>query len=319
MLRPLAVLLTSTVLLAQQVPEGPEPNSATTTATVLACGAEGLGTLGNSTDVDWYRITLTAVRDVRIESGPGSGSQVGDTFLSLLSSTGAPLLTSDDGVGVGLYSQLYASALPSGTYYIAVERGPSAASSGSYALDVRCSVPVALVAPPIQNEGAENNDPRLGGTATVVSLPARCNGQLSTTGSAGDWDFFRFTLLNDSFVQVRLAATATHPQSPRIDDASLYLFDTNTPPNLVQGPIHASTFGAFDNTIEARLAAGSWQIGVRGWVGSIAGRYYLDIHRSDAGRATVFAGGCGGRTLSLLATNLGPGAPLRVERAVLGN
>ena len=318
MLRPLAVLLSSAALLAQQVPEAAEPNSTTTTATLLPCGAEGTGTLANATDVDWYRVTLAAVRDVRIETGPGLGTQIGDTFVSLLDSTGATLLSNDDGVGVGFYSQLQGNGLAAGTYYVAVERGANAVTAGSYALDVRCSVPTALPTPPIQNEGPESNDPRLGGTATVVTLPARCNGQITTTGPSGDWDFFRFTLANDSFVQVRVAATAVHPQTPRMDDPILYVFDTNTPPNLVLGPFYASNFGVWDTAIDARLAAGSWQVGLRGWVGSIAGRYYLDIHRRDAGRASVLAGGCGGRTLGLPVTNLGAGAPLRVERPVLG-
>ncbi len=303
---------------AQQVAEGPEPNESVATATVLACGAQAAGQIASAVDADWYKLILGSTTDLRLETGPGVGVQIGDTTLTLLDAVGAPLQNNDNGTGVGYYSRLYAIALPAGTYYVSVERGPLGAASGSYVLDVRCAVPVVLPAPAIVAEGAENNDSRTGGTPTTIVPSARGNGVITTTGAGGDWDFYRFTLLLDSFVRVRVNGTAMHPTPPVMDDPILYLYDAATPPNLLAGPFYASNYGVWDTAIDVRLTAGIYQVAIRGWVGSIAGRYYLDVLRTDAARNTVHAGGCGGRVLDLPATNVGPNAPLRLERTVIG-
>jgi hypothetical protein len=306
-------------LVGQQVPEGPEPNATIATATPLPAGAEATGHLASPTDADWFAFNLTVAADVRLETAPGAGAEIGDTVLTLLDATGSPLRADDDGVRTGFYSRLDANGLPAGSYFIVVERGVQAAASGSYVLDLRVSAPVSLPAPAVIAEGPENNDPRSGGTPTTISLPARCNGQLASIGAGGDWDFYRFLLTADAMVQVRLAATASHPQPPVADDPVLYLFDGSTPPNQIAGPIHASNFGTFDHAFDVRLAAGVWQVAVRGWLGSTVGRYYLDVHRADAAVASVFAGGCGGRQLDVATTNVGAGAPQRLERPVVGS
>ncbi len=315
----LLLLLVAVPAGAQQVAEGAEPNESTATATILATGREAFGTLASLADGDWYRIVLAAPSDLRLETGPGIGSQVGDTVVTLLDATGAALRSNDHGVGCGYYSRLYVSGLAAGTYYAAIEAGTFAVAGGSYTLDVRAAAPTTLATPGIVGEGPENNDPRLGGTATVVSLPARGNGSITTTGPAGDWDFWRFLLVTESFVQVRVAATATHPTTPRMDDPILYLYDSSSPPNVLAGPFYASNFGVWDTAFDVRLVPGAYQVAIRGWTGSIAGSYYLDLHRSNAARVTVHAGGCGGRVASVATTDSGPGAPLVVERPVLGS
>ncbi|MFY9342941.1 MAG: PPC domain-containing protein [Planctomycetota bacterium] len=315
---PAALLLPAVAALAQQVPEGAEPNATTATATVLPLGREAFGTLSTLADADWYRLTLVATTDLRLETGPGPGTQLGDTFLVLLDGAGNVLRSNDHGVAAGFYSRLYANALSPGTYYAAVEAGTAAVAGGSYTLDVRGAVALSLAPPPTVNEGPENNDPRTGGTPTTVTLPARCNGVVSTAGNGGDWDFYRFTLSSESFVQVRVAATATHPSTPRLDDPVLYLFDGASPPALVAGPFRATSFATWNAAGDLRLAAGTWQVAIRGWAGSVAGSYWLDIHRSDGARATVHPGGCGGRVATVATTNSGPGAPAVVERPAIG-
>lgn len=314
----LAAGLLAALAQAQRVPEGAEPNGAPATATPLPIGREGFGVLATAGDSDWFVIQLAAATDLRIETGPGRSPQVGDTVVTLFDASGSPLRSNDDGVGCGLYSRLACRALAAGTYYVAVEAGAAGVANGSYTLDVRGAAPVAMPVPPVVAEGPENNDPRLGGTATAVALPVRCNGSVATTGANGDWDFYRFTLATESFVQVRVGATPTHPTPPVMDDPLLYLFDAAVPPNLLGGPFRAGTFGAWDAAIDVRLLPGAYQIAIRGWGGSVAGRYYLDIHRADAARSTVHAGGCGGRLLDVATTNVGPGAPLRVERPAIG-
>ncbi len=315
---PLLSILLAVAPVAQQVPEGAEPNSSLGTATVLPCGAEAVGNLGTTTDVDWWSFTLATARELFAETMPGSGTQVGDTILTLLDVGGAPLCTSDNGVGAGFYSRLHMPLLPAGTYLLAVERGASAAPAGSYLLDLRCAAPVASGSAVLVGEGPENNDPRSGGTPTTLPIDSRCSGTLSSTGSGGDWDFYRFTLLQPNLLRVRVDATAGHPSTPRADDPVLYLYSDGAPPVLLASAFAGSDYGVFDAELVARLPAGVYQVAVRGWQDSIAGSYYLDLRRVLAASATTNAGGCAGRMLDLLRTNSGPGAPLGLERPVIG-
>lgn len=312
------VLCTTAAVIGQQVPEAAEPNATVATATVLACGREGTGTLANATDVDWWKVVVAATADVTIETAPGPSPQIGDTVLTLLDATGAPLRSADNGVAAGLYSRLVVDHLAAGTYFVAVERGASAATTGSYAIDLRCAPPVVLAAPPIVNESAEPNDPRTGGTPTAITPDVRINGQLTTTGPAGDTDFYRFTLTEPGFVRATVAATATHPQSPIADDLVLYVYDNAVPPQPLASSFAASGFGAFDTELAVWLPAGTFQIAIRGWRNSTAGRYYLDVRKTIGARAATNVGGCGGRQLDVLQTNVGPGAPIALERPVVG-
>jgi len=310
-------LLLAGGVVAQRVAESAEPNQSTTTATVLAFGQEAFGVLGIAGDADWYALTVPAGVRMWAETGPGVGAQARDTVLTLLDASGSPLRSNDDGVASGWYSRLYVPALPAGQYFLVVEAGPSSQIGGSYTLDVRGGV-AATASAPIVPEGPENNDPRLGGVATGVTLPARCSGAAPSTGPGGDWDFYRFALASESFVEARVNGTAAHPSSLRLDDPVLYLFDNGAPPNVLAGPFQSSSFGVYDAMLEARLPAGVYQIAIRGWNGSLGGAYYLDIARRDAARVTVYAGGCGGRVLDVATTDAGPSAPLRMERPVIG-
>jgi len=304
-------------IVAQRVSEAPEPNSSTTSATVLACGQEALGALTSIVDEDWYQVVLPAPADLRVTTGPTLSGQIGDTVLTLLDSLGGPLRSNDDGIGTGLYSDIYAKGLAAGTYFLAVSAGASAVSGGGYVVDVRCEPVTTILTPLISNEGPENNDPRTGGTATSVLLPVRCNGDLSATGHSGDWDFWRILSFSDQVLRIRLAGTANHPGTPA-EDLAVYLFDGATPPNYVAGPFFASDRAEWDQAVDVRIGGGFHHVAVRGVAGSQAGNYYLDLATRASAGATVFAGGCGGRTLTLATTSLGAGGPLAVESAVLG-
>lgn len=312
----LPLLLVSGVA-AQRIAEVAEPNQTAVSATPLPLGREAFGALASATDSDWYAITVPAGVRLRAETAPGLGAQARDTVLTLLDATGSPLRSSDDTFGAGWYARLYTPPLPAGQYFLAVEAGANAVAGGTYTLDVRGAV-VAVASSAVVGEGPENNDPRLGGAATGVALPVRCNGTVPSTGLAGDWDFYRFTLAAESFLEARVDGTASHPSSQRLDDPVLYLYDNSTPPNMLAGPFQSTSFGVYDATLEARLPAGTYQIAIRGWNGSLGGAYYLDLVRRDAGRVTVFAGGCGGRALGVASTDAGPSAPVRLERPVIG-
>ncbi|MBL9078702.1 MAG: hypothetical protein JNL08_14425 [Planctomycetes bacterium] len=313
----LASLLLPT-LTAQRTAEGAEPNSTTLLATVLPCGAQGEGSLATAVDADWWRLTLTVPTELFVETMPGAGTQVGDTVLLLLDAGGAPLRSNDDGIACGLYSQLHVAELAAGTWYLAVAGGAAAVAGGSYQLDVRCGPLVPSTSATLVVEGPENNDPRSGGTPTAVLSDARITGSLSSTGTGGDWDFYRFLLLQPTLVRVRVDATATHPTTPRTDDPVLQLYADGAPPVLLASAVVGSDYGAYDAELVARLPAGIYQVAVRGFADSPAGSYYLDLRRVVAASASTNPGGCGGRTLDLPRTDVGPGAPLALERPVIG-
>jgi hypothetical protein len=119
-------------------------------------------------------------------------------------------------------------------------------------------------------------------------------------------------------VRAHTAATATHPTSPKADDLVLYLFDNGAPPVMLASSFTGTDYAAWDAEIGVWLPPGTYQIAVRGWRGSLAGSYYLDVRRTIGARATTNAGGCNGRSLAVPPTNVGPGAPLGLERPVLG-
>lgn len=319
LVRLLAPFVATAALAGQQVSEAAEPNQTLATATPIACGVEVLGSLSSLVDVDWYTLTLAGPTDLRLETGPGLAPSIGDTLVSLLDDTGAVLQLQDDGLAAEGWSRLFARGLAAGNYVVAVERGSSAASQGSYVLDVRCAAPTTNGSLPIVAETVANNDPRLGGAAQLLGLPARCNGTLSTVGAGGDWDFYRVTLAATQLLQVRVAATATHPQTPRTDDPVLYVFDAAVPPNVLVGPVHGSDFGVYDAGLDVRLPAGTYQVAIRGRVGSTTGRYYLDLQTSPAAKVVVAPGGCGGRVLTVASTTTGLGAPQPIERPVIGS
>ena len=304
-------------LVAQRVFEAAEPNATISTATLLSSGQEAIGSLSSLLDEDWYRIVLAAPTDLRVQTGPTWTSEVRDTVVTLLDASGGPLRANDDGVGTGFYSDLYAKDLSAGTYYVAITAGANAAATGSYLLDVRAEPATSPGSLLIANEGPENNDPRTGGTATNIVAPVRCNGDLATTGHAGDWDFWRILSFGDQMLRIRVSATANHPNTPA-DDLAVYLFDGATPPSQVAGPFFATDLAEWDQAIDIRIAGGFHHLAVRGVAGSQPGSYYVDVATRPVASATVFAGGCGGRTLGLPVTNFGGGAPLSVESAFLG-
>ena len=304
-------------LIAQRIPEAAEPNATASTATLLATGQEVAGILSSILDEDWFRIVLAAPTDLRVQTGPTWGGEIGDTVITLLDASGGPLRANDDGVGTGYYSDLYAKELPAGTYYISVTAGANALATGGYLLDLRAEPTTSPGTLLVASEGPENNDPRTGGIATNIIVPIRCNGELATTGHAGDWDFWRILSFGDQMLRIRLAGTANHVNTPA-DDVVVYLFDGQTPPVQVAGPFFASDRDTWDHAIDIRITGGLHHLAVRGVEGSQPGSYYVDLATRAVSTATVFAGGCGGRTLGLPATSLGPGAPLSVESAFLG-
>jgi hypothetical protein len=312
-----AIVATANVS-AQRVSELGEPNQTASTATNITCGEEAIGALISASDEDWYRIVLTQTADLRITTGPTFSGEIRDTVLTLLDSTGGPLVANEDTINSGLYAQIFAASLPAGTYYAAVSAGPSAASSGGYLLDVNCQNPFLIPTPPIVNESVENNDPRTGGVATNAFVPLRCSGNISATGASGDWDFWRIWVFGDSMLRLRLDATANHPNA-MADDVVVYVCEPTSPYSVLAGPFYATDTSEWDQVIDIRVPGGIYNLVVRGAEGSQAGDYYLDCAVSPSASNNVQSGGCGGRQLSLPVTTYGPGNPQTLEAAHLAS
>jgi hypothetical protein len=304
-----------------------EPNDTRLAANAVTCGAQWHGEFtAPGGDVDVFAVTLASAADLMAATAPGIGAQAGDTYLSLLDAAGNLLQVSDDHPGRGFYSLVERYDLAAGTYYLKVEHFDPLAGTGTYTLDVRCAPPTVLGTPAnIFLEAPENNDPRLGGTAAVVTCSARCSGVTFATAGAGDWDAFQVTLAAPAVLRARVDATPFHPYQPRMDDPVLYLLDGGTPAVVLAGPFYGTAPGTCDAAFDLPLGPGTYHAAIRGFSGSTPGSYYLDVFCTSIvqpASLSVNPGGCAGSagtpTFGVRATNVGPGAPLALERPVFG-
>jgi cysteine-rich repeat protein len=202
-----------------------EPNDTRDTATAVPSLPSLIrGAITPGTDVDVYRITVTGVADLRLDtfdgaytgSGPGTCADI-DTQLELLRADGTVLVSDDDG-GINNCSSINpevdaaATRLPAGTYFIRVSPFGSSAIP-AYGLRIQFA---ALCGDGVRQRPSEECDDRNttggdgcsascrveripemenNGTAataqSVSSLPALIGGAI-TPGT--DQDMFRFTL-----------------------------------------------------------------------------------------------------------------------------
>ena len=93
------------------------------TVASVAVGSPAIGDIEASGDQDWFRVTLEAGIQYRIdlEGSPTGQGSLGDSYLrGIYNSAGTPIPgTSDDDGGVGTNSQVLFTPTASGTYYIA--------------------------------------------------------------------------------------------------------------------------------------------------------------------------------------------------------
>ena len=160
-------------------PEAYEPNNSTGAAPLLALPATVNALISSGSDVDYYRITLTATSTINLFLG----NVAGDYDLRLLSSGGTQLAISENG-GTSSESISYANAA-AGTYYIHVY-GYGGAFSTEQCYLLTASVFVACAAP----QGLTSNSITYNGaTITWVAVQGASGYDLRwKAGSSGTWN-----------------------------------------------------------------------------------------------------------------------------------
>src|SRR5262249_39593942 len=100
-----SLLLPVQALLAQGIPESPEPNDSPGTATPFAPGLQAIGSLSFAGDKDWYLFVLPAPADLMATTGWTLGLAVDtDTILTLFASDGVTVIGSNDDRGLDRWS-----------------------------------------------------------------------------------------------------------------------------------------------------------------------------------------------------------------------
>lgn len=245
---------------------------------ILQPGQVGDGDLAVG-DSDWWSFTLTAPAICRIETGRGlTGTTSGDTFLYLRDATGA-LLESDDDDAPGAWS-LVCCTLPAGTYFADVQ-GFNGTNPGTYTLLLQ-TVDATVSLP----ENPEpNGDPLLGGNPSTLICGIPGEGEIT----AGDSDWWTFTLGQDSFVDLttwggRYVGGVTTLQNSvlRVLDATGALLVDST----------ANTFWDRHERISRWLPAGTYfaEVVASGATGS--GTYSVRLTCNASALYHSFAGSC---------------------------
>jgi hypothetical protein len=218
-----ASILAASALLAQGIPEGPEPNETPSTATIYAPGIQAEGAINVAGDKDWFLFTLSTASDIRATTGWAVGVTVDvDTVLTLFESDGATIVGVNDDRGLDRYSMLDLANVPANTpanpFYLLEVKHFQATGTGGYVLDLQAKAPTTPV-----TEGLEPNDPRLPlGAPTPGTIETLHSGFLAVGGAGttytsvtADYDFYQLvvpapmTLLLETKDEVLSPATDT--------------------------------------------------------------------------------------------------------------
>lgn len=197
-----------------------EPNNTASTAIALAGNGSGAaGEINPAGDVDWYSFNVPAGGNVRLETSDGAGGCALDTLIALTSSTGAPVLVSDDDDGPGNCSLIdprvdaAAANLAAGSYRVRVGHYANT-GTGVYVIQVTVSAPSCGNS--IVESGEQCDD---GGNAVGDGCNATCQIEpagLITIGQSRDFvgaidpsvqrDFYQVTMPVAGYIGVETFA-----------------------------------------------------------------------------------------------------------------
>ena len=172
--------LTATQSIAVTVASGPSSDdhgNMPATATFIGANSSTAGTLEQGSDVDYFRLVLSARTTLTAESTGNT-----DTVGQLEASDGSVIASNDDGAGSGVNFRIR-EEVSAGTYYIQV-RGYSPDDAGPYTLVVSSAgtpseIPDLVVESPAVSSGAVAPDESFTLSATVRNQGAGAAG--STT------------------------------------------------------------------------------------------------------------------------------------------
>lgn len=147
------------------------PGNVATSAT-LAVGGSITGRIDNTTDEDWFRVTLTAGTIYRIDlrGNDSNGGTLLDPFVRLLNS-GGTVLVSDDDSGTGTDSQILYAVTSTGIHYISA--GGFQGDQGTYTLSLATATQA-------------DDHPASSATTGTVTVGGAVTGRLETNTDA-DW------------------------------------------------------------------------------------------------------------------------------------
>jgi hypothetical protein len=273
--RILTIPLVLSALTAQaQIVLEVEPNNVPAQAQPISPGQHIRASFNGAADEEWFSFTLTAPGQVHLRSlnaGTLSQSTARDTRIGLYDATGTTRLAWDDDGGF-LVAAHCGATVPAGSYLWRVNWRAGTVLA-PYDLDF-------FVSPgrPIDTaEAAEPNDPRLpGGVSTPMALGDTVEGTLT----AGDADFWSFTLANSGTVKI---ASLDDGGVPQLDLLGLRFYQESTPGNWVG--ISFNWTDPFSHRIElsASLQPGTYAVAVTSlgaggtgpWAAAGVGRYSL--------------------------------------------
>ena len=229
-----------------------EHGGTTATASTLPLSTRMGGMIASGTDVDVFKIELTAATGIIISTRGDL-----DTVGQLLDGDGMLLKENDGGDELhGRHNFLLWGSLQAGTYYVTVTGGDGA--TGAYVLET------TTVADSTARSDAQ--DIEVGGFARGII-------DQETT----DKDWFRITLTAHTILLV-------YTTGPAHTSGDLWLSGTGRPPNVERFPLGGNIF-----FVRANLSPGTYYVEVDGYLDA-TGAYTLHVNRAaEPGSSTEAA------------------------------
>lgn len=188
----------------------PDIINATTTTSVLATnGTEGASTIDIAGDQDWWSVSLTANTNYTFRL---NSNGIRDPYLRLLDSAGTQIAFDDDSGG-SLNSLINYRPTSSGTYYLSAQAFGT--NTGDYLISATAG---SVVVPPADILGTL-------GTSSVLATDSTPGA--STIGSAGDQDWWRVALTQNTTYTFRLTGNGLSDPYLRLLDSTGTLITAN--------------------------------------------------------------------------------------------
>jgi hypothetical protein len=244
--------------------DGYEQDDTSGTAKAIADGETQNRAICTAGDEDWATFTISvAGSGVLARTGARAGLSGGDTEMWLYGPNNAATQVAYNDDAYGLWSEVTAAGLATGTYWLRVRELGNNATIQGYTLFLD------ITPPPCTEDGYEQDD--TSGTAKAIADGETQNRAICT---AGDQDWARFTLSGPGDVLIRTASRAGYVGG----DTELWLYGPNS--STTQIAYNDDYTGLWSQISVASLPAGTYYVKVQeyGNNGTIDGyTLFLDI------------------------------------------